>query len=63
MDEFNAWEARSARRYGSQHEGWFPSERAARSFAENKIKEAGGAGRITAVRNNVLYFDEFEELT
>lgn len=59
----NTWEARSARRYGSQHEGWFVSEADARTFAENKIKEAGGVGRITAVINNVLYFDEFEKLT
>lgn len=61
----NVWEARSALRYGSQHEGHFKTEEAARTFAEKAIAKAGGVGRIHHVERyslgGVVYYDEFEE--
>lgn len=62
----NVWEARSAMRWGSQHEGNFKTEDDARKYAEAKISAAGGVGRITHVTRNtvggVLYYDEYEEM-
>jgi hypothetical protein len=57
----NFWEARSARRYGSEHAGWFPSEEKAREFAEKEIAKAGSGGRIQSVVNYCVYYDIYEE--
>ena len=57
------WEARSALRYGSQHEGYFANEAAARAYAERAIAAAGGVGRIEAVVDRVIYFDRYPELS
>lgn len=59
----NVWEARSAMRYGSKHEGYFRTEDAAHSYADKKISAAGGVGRIGHVERytfgGVVYFDEY----
>lgn len=58
------WEARAALRWGSEHKGWFPSERAAKQFAETEIAQAGGVGRINCVSRdtNTVYYDVHEEM-
>lgn len=62
----NVWEARSALRWGSRHEGHFKTEEAATAFAKEKIHEAGGIGRISHIERYSLggcvYYDEFEEM-
>lgn len=57
------WEARAALRWGSEHKGWFPSERAAKAFAAAEIKQAGGVGRIEHVskETSTVYYDVHEE--
>lgn len=55
------WEARSALRYGSRHEGYFPSRDAARQFARRKIKAAGGVGKIETIIGHVVYYTEYED--
>jgi hypothetical protein len=61
----NKWEARSRLRYGSEHQGWFGSLRAAQDFADAEIKRNGSIGRIEAVNRGTrtVYYDVYEELT
>lgn len=62
----NVWEARSALRWGSKHEGHFKTEEAARTYADEKIAAAGGVGRIHHVERytvgGIVYYTEFEEM-
>lgn len=55
------WEARSKLRWGSRHEGYYPSEAAARQFATKQIQENGNKGRIEAVIGNTVYYDIYPE--
>jgi hypothetical protein len=54
------WEARSALRYGSKHEGYFASKDAAEAFAREHIAKTGNVGKIETVINGVVYYTEFE---
>lgn len=58
--ENKKWEARSALRYGSKHEGFFDSYQEAEAFALKRIEEAGNEGGLEAIINNVLYYSEFD---
>lgn len=61
----NVWEARSALRWGSKHEKWFKTEEAAVAFANKRIADTGGVGRITlidrAAPGGIVYFNEYED--
>jgi hypothetical protein len=57
------WELRSARRYGSDHVGFFPSRELAEDEARRRISRTGSVGRIehVSVETRVVYYDEHEE--
>lgn len=55
------WEARSSLRWGSRHEGYFKTQADAEAFARCDIEQHGGVGRVTALLNNVVYYDNYAE--
>lgn len=55
------WEARRARRWGSDHMGSFSTEDQAVDYAKQDIAAHGGVGRITSILNGVVYYDVYEE--
>ncbi len=59
------WEARSARRWGSEHRGWFESQDEALSFARAEIASHGNEGRIDLndAQNRIIYFDVHPEMS
>jgi hypothetical protein len=59
MDEAK-WELRSARVYGSDHVGYYPTREAAEAEANKRIAATGSRGAIEAVVNGVVYFTEYE---
>ncbi len=55
------WEARRARRYGSEHMGSFSTEAEAVAYANEDIAAHGGVGEITTILDGVVYYNVYEE--
>lgn len=54
------WEVRGALRYGSKHEGYFPTRAAAQAYADAAIKAAGSVGS-SQTAGRVVYYDIYPE--
>lgn len=57
------WEARSALRYGSQHQGYFETRGHAQRFALDEIASSGEVGRIESESETTrtVYYSIFPE--
>jgi hypothetical protein len=60
-DPEKQWEARRARRYGSEHVGWFRTQNDARAYAIQDIAEHGNQGMIESTINRTVYYTVYDD--